>query len=285
MTGPVFRDLDQATLDREYDTRGHVPSVGLYRARWEDESAGIRRKPGSLVDIAFGLSPLERLDILPPLRRAAPVQIFFHGGYWCRSDKLFYSFVARGFPEAVTVVANYTLCPSVDMDELLTQCRNAVAWVHRHAADFGGDPCRIFVSGHSAGAHITAMLAATDWSTHGLPADVIKGATAMSGLFELEPIRLSFMNAEIRLTPELVARNSPIRLALPARLPMLVAVGSIESAEFRRQSVDYAACLAAAKSDVTFVEAHGHHHYSILDAFSDPRSALALAVRKQMGLA
>lgn len=284
MTQPVFRDFDQVTLDREYDTRGQVPSVGQYRARWENESAAVRNRPGSIVDAAYGASPMERLDIFPPARRAAPVQIFFHGGYWCRSDKLYYSFVANGFADALTVSVNYALCPSVDMDQLLEQCRNAVAWVFRNAADFGGDPCRLFVSGHSAGAHIGAMLAATDWDARGLPADIIKGVTAMSGLFELEPVRLSFMNSEIRLTPDLASRNSPIRLPLPARLPMLIAVGSLESGEFRRQSADYASRADAATADPRFLEARGHHHYSILDCFCDPRSALGIAVRDQMGL-
>ena len=284
MSSLIFRDFDQGTLDREYDTRGHVPSVDLYRTRWEKESAAIRRDAANPVDIPYGPSPLERLDVFPPRKSAAPVQIFFHGGYWCRSDKLYYGFVADGFRDALTVVTNYPLCPSVNMDELVEQCRTVIAWVHHNATKFGGDPCRIFISGHSAGAHITAMLATCDWTARGLPADVIKGVTAMSGLFELEPIRLSFMNAEIRLTPELVSRNSPMRLA-PPQLPMLVSVGSLESAEFRRQSADYAAHVGASRPDVLFLEARGHHHYSILDAFHDRRSGLGMAVRSQMGLA
>lgn len=284
MTGLAFRDFDQGTLDRQYDTRGQVPSVGLYRARWEEESAAVRRRAGSLADIPYGPSPSERLDVFPARRSAAPIQIFFHGGYWCRSDKLYYSFLADGFPDALTVAANYALCPSVNMDQLVEQCRNVVGWVHHNATKFGGDPCRMFISGHSAGAHIAAMLATCDWGARGLPADVIKGVTAMSGLFELEPIRLSFMNAEIRLTPELALRNSPARLAPPS-LPMVIAVGSLESDEFRRQSADYAAHVGASQRHVQLLEASGHHHYSILDAFRDGRSALGTAVRCQMGLA
>lgn len=283
MSSLVYRGLDQATLDREYDTRGSVPSFELYRARWKTESDTIRARPAALVDVSYGSSALERLDIFPPNRSAAPVQLFFHGGYWCRSDKLNYSFVANGFAEALTISANYPLCPSVTLDELIEQCRNALAWVFRNADRCGGDPARIFVSGHSAGGHITAMLAATDWAARGLPADVIKGATAISGLFELEPLRLSFMNAEIRLTPEIVPRNSPGRLSSPGS-PMIVAVGALESREFRRQSIEYAAHVRLSQPEMQFLETPGHHHYSVLDTFTDTRSELARAVRRQMGL-
>jgi arylformamidase len=108
------------------------------------------------------------------------------------------------------VVINYALIPTVDMDELVRQCRASIAWVWRHADSFNGDPGRLFVSGHSAGGHLVAMLMATDWPAFGAPADVLKGGCGISGLYDLEPIRLCYRNDVLALTPEAARRNSPI---------------------------------------------------------------------------
>jgi autotransporter passenger strand-loop-strand repeat protein len=135
-------------------------------------------------DLSYGTHPGERLDIFPAQAAGAPVNIFVHGGYWHRLDKADFSFVARAFRPAgaATVVINYALMPSVDMDELVRQCRAAVAWTWLNAPSFGSDPDRLYVSGHSAGGHLTAMLLATDWASFGCPADVVKGGVAISGL-------------------------------------------------------------------------------------------------------
>ncbi|MBY3258652.1 alpha/beta hydrolase [Rhizobium laguerreae] len=141
-------------------------------------------------------------------------------------------FVKRG---VVVVLPNYSLCPSVGMDALVEQCTGSFEWIWRSAASFGGDESRVFVSGHSAGGHISGMLLAHDWSSlrssSGFP---IKGVTAISGLFDLEPIRLTSLNQDLRLTAESATLNSPVNLPLPARLPLIsAAVGGLESDEFQ----------------------------------------------------
>src|SRR5262249_42948034 len=167
--------------------------------------------------------------------RPAPVQVFVHGGYWMLLDKSDFSFVARPFHDAgaVSVVINYALIPTVDIDELVRQCRAAILSVHRNIAPLARGRERIFVSGHSAGGHLVAMLMSTDWPAFaGIPADVIKGGAGLSGLYDLEPIRLSYLNDTLGLTTEVARRNSPVHLA-PARSgPLLLPVGGLEGPEY-----------------------------------------------------
>src|SRR5262249_24700854 len=177
-------------------------------ARYGAESARIRAELPMRFDVPYGRHHAERLDVFPPrgASGAAPIHVFVHGGYWHRLDKADFSFVARGFPEAEAPGVNYGLVPSVGPRELRRQVRASVAWVHANARPFGGDPARITVSGHSAGGHLVAMLLATDWSQLGAPADVVKAGCAVSGLFDLEPIRLCYLNDVLALSPESAQR-------------------------------------------------------------------------------
>ena len=216
MAAPVFRDYDQKALDAEYNNRVKVKNAMDWMARAGGESARARAELPLRFDVPYGDHHAERLDIFPATRPGpAPVHVFIHGGYWQRMDKADFSFVARGLGPAgaATVVINYGLVPSIDLDTLVRQCRAAVAWVHRHAAEWGGDPGRISISGHSAGGHLVAMLLATDWPALGAPADVVKAGCAISGLYDLEPIRLCYLNQVLALTPEVAQRNSPVLLA------------------------------------------------------------------------
>ena len=222
MASKVFRHYDQQALDREYNNRAKVSDHGAWLARYPRESEATRAALPVRLDVAYGAHPGETLDIFPASGPTpAPIQIFIHGGYWQWLDKGDFSFVARAFRPAgvAVVVINYGLIPSVTMDELVGQCRAAVAWTHRHAASFGGDPGRIHVSGHSAGGHLVAMLMATDWKIFGVPAHVIKGGTGISGLYDLEPIRLCYLNDVMKLSPADARRNSPVRRRAAAERP------------------------------------------------------------------
>ena len=286
MATPVFRTYDRAALDAEYNNRVKVKDAMDWIARYGAESARARAELPMRFDVPYGAHHAERLDVFPAAGATpAPIHVFVHGGYWHRLDKADFSFVVRGLRPAgaVTVVVNYGLIPAIDMDTLVRQCRTAVAWVHAHAAEIGGDPARIFVSGHSAGGHLTAMLLATDWTTLGRPADVVKGGVAISGLYDLEPIRLCYLNDVLALTPESARRNSPVTLPAPRAGALVLAVGGEEGPEYHRQTAELATAWRVKPGDV--MDMAGHDHFSIVSELENPVSPLARAIQRQMGLA
>ena len=292
MTGDrnAYRRYDPAALNAQYIARDAVPAFGAYAKRWQKQSAKAAEDLPCQLDIAYGESAAERLDIFPALDGGpAPVLVFYHGGYWRSTDKSWYRFLARPFVErGVTVVfPDYGLCPAVTMDTISEQCRRSFEWVWRNAASFGGDEARVFVSGHSAGGQIAGMLLAADWSglgsVSGFP---IKGVTAVSGLFDLEPIRLTSLNEDLGMDEAAACRNSPVDRPLPiSPPPIIAAVGALESDEFRRQTRLYAAHAAALGAACEVLEGAGHHHYSILDAMANPRHPFGKMVLEQIGVA
>lgn len=286
--GPsVFRGYDRAGLDREYDNRAKVADSTEWLARYARESERARAELRGRLDVPYGGHPGERLDIFPaPGPGPAPVHVFIHGGYWHRLDKADFSFVARALVPAgaATVVINYALIPTVDMDELVRQCRASIAWVWRNAASFNGDPGRIFVSGHSAGGHLVAMLAATDWGAFGAPADVLKGGCGISGLYDLEPIRLCYLNDVLALTPDAARRHSPVHLGPPRAGAWLLAVGGLEGPEYLRQTEDLAAAWRGRGLACRVAVLPGHHHFSIMGELETAKSELSRALLAQMAL-
>ena len=177
------------------------------------------------------------------------------------------------------------LVPSIDLDELVRQCRAAIAWIHRHAREWGGDPDRITVSGHSAGGHLVAMLLATDWSAFGAPGDVVKAGCAISGLYDLEPIRLCYLNEVLKLTPEIARRHSPVHLAPARPTPLVLALGGAEGAEYHRQTDDLMSAWRPRGVPIEVMDLPGHDHFSIVAELQSPFSPLARAIQSQMGLA
>jgi len=288
----VYRHYDQASLDREYDNARKIPDgvLAAHRARWAEASQGARATLRCSLDLAYGSAPGEKLDVFrPPGDGLAPVQIYIHGGYWSSNDKADCSYVALGFTGAgcVTIVINYGLIPGVDMTELVRQCRMALCWVFRSARKFGGDPQRIYVTGHSAGAHLAVMLLTTDFAAIDptVPRDVIRGAVALSGIYDLEPIRLSFVNKTLNLTEEDVARFSPVRLRpLMPKTRLLLAVGGEEGEEYLRQSRDLAEAWRGEMPNLSTAVLPQTDHFSIRAALDDPGSEVCRLISAQMGL-
>jgi arylformamidase len=288
VSAPIFLGYDRAGLDREYNNRAKVADFADHLARYARESETTRQALPCRLDVAYGARPGETLDIFPaPSAGPAPIHVFIHGGYWMLLDKRDFSFVARGLQPAgaAVIVINYALIPTVDMDELVRQCGASIAWVHANAGSFGGDRERIFVSGHSAGGHLTAMQFAADWPAFGLPADAIKGGCAISGLHDLDPIRLCYLNDTLRLTPEEARRNSPIYLAPRTRAPLLIPVGGDEGPEYHRQTETLAAVWRKYGVPCEVLDVADNNHFSIVAQLEDPRSQLSRAIQRQMGLA
>ena len=281
----VYRGYDQSGLDDQYDTRRRVADAGEYVAHREAESARVRGAVACRTDIAYGAGPAERLDLFPPPAPAAappPGLIYIHGGYWQLSDKSDSSFVAPAFTAAgiAFICLNYALAPAVDMDRIVGQIRSAIAFVWRNAADLGIDRDRIAVAGHSAGGHLAAMAAATNWPAVApdFPADPIKAVCGISGLYDLEPIRLCYLNEVLGLDADSARRNSPISLVPRIPGPILLAAGGDETDEFLRQQTALAETWRERGADVREMVVPGAHHYSIIRVLADANSDLCQTV-------
>jgi arylformamidase len=276
--------FDPSWLDAEYDQRARHPEHVEIGARWQTASALVQRLESWRSDVRYGPGDNETLDIYPSPHADAPVLVFIHGGYWRSSDKSLHGFLAPSFTAsgALVVMPNYALCPAVGIEHIVLQLTRCLAWVHRHAALYGGDPSRIVVAGHSAGGHLASMMLSCRWKDvdPALPAQLVTGALAISGLFDLEPLRHApFLKDDIRLTPASVKRLSTAFFPRPRR-PLSTAVGGDETAELKRQ-----AALIRDQWGPTSVPVcetiPNANHFTILHNLADPngrlhRHALAL---------
>lgn len=282
----VWRDYDQAGLDAQYNNRKRFPDYIDRFAAWAEWSKGSRAKLDGHIDCAFGDQDTEKLDIFPAAENGAPLYVFIHGGYWYSLDKSDHSYVAEGMvPHGVTTaVNNYVLAPNGDMDEIVRQNRAALAWLWRHAGDYGYDRDKIYVTGHSAGGHLATMLLATDWAAFGddLPANLVKGACAISGLFELEPIYLSYLNDKLKMTADMAKRNSPALQTYSYPASLFVVVGEDESPEYHRQSEDMAARWRTLGYPCDYLVPKELDHFAIVDCLIDPDADLVKAQLAQM---
>jgi len=283
----VYGNFTQAELDEALNARGTAPDFDAVLRRYDEDSARVRARFKGRLGVAFGPSSEETLDIFPAARTNAPVQLFIHGGYWRLLSRTENSFAAEALvPAGATVVViNYALAPHVSLDEIVRQCRASIAWTWKNARSFGADPDRLFISGHSAGGHLVGMMLATDWERDfGVPADVVKGATAVSGLYDMRPIQKSFVNEWLKLDEAGAVRNSPL-LNLPTRgCPLIISYGERDTGEFRRQSDEYLAAWRAKGHQGRYVDMPGFHHFDVMNEIANPKSALARAVFAQMGL-
>lgn len=288
MTEVVFRGYTQAELEAQYDVENAVSDLAQWRARYADETRQAREQLDCRLDVPYGEHELERLDIYPAAQAGGPVQIFVHGGGWRTSSKNACGFPAPAFvARGVTFVSvDYPLSPHVPMARIVQAVRRAVAWVWEHMDAFGADPGRIHLSGHSSGGHLVAMAAAGGWAAaHGLPKDVVKGVTGISGLYDLEPHTRVAVRAYLGLDAESARANSPVHQLPDSRPKVFLATGADETAEFQRQALDYQAALARAGVAASVLTLPEHHHFSILSELSRPSGRLFRTMLHQMGVA
>lgn len=266
-------------LEAEYNARAAVPEHPEIQADWLRRSERLRATLDCSLNLAYGDSERQKMDFFRCGAAGAPLQVYLHGGYWQRGERSDYHFVAEGLcAHGVNLaVVGYDLCPAVTLDDIVTQVRAAVAWLWRSAPALGFDAGRIQVCGHSAGGHLTAMLMATDWPRLGadLPADLIHSGIAISGLYDLEPLRRTSINEAVAMDAECAARNSPALLPGIGGAPLTAAVGGLESAGFHRQAEILARRWRDRVGGVHILEVADSNHFTILEALA--RDGLLLA--------
>jgi len=292
MSKAIYKQYDQASLDREYNNRAKVANFEEYLELYASESAKTRETFKCGLDVPFGDSADELLDIFFPHNELndssplLPIHVFFHGGYWKALSKNEFSFVANAFApkNAITIVVNYALIPEITMSALIDQCRKSLVWVWSNADSFHGDKNRINISGHSAGGHIVAMLMATHWRVHdnSLPADLIKSGCGISGLYNLEPIRLCFLNDDLNLSEQDVVRNSPVRQNPDSMGNLVLPLGALEGDEFLSQSNALVEAWRTDNSQPSVVLMPEQDHFSIVWQLNSPNSDLSTMIHRQL---
>jgi arylformamidase len=282
------RNDDPQWLDLQYNNRARIPEHPHIFNRWEKASELARDKSSRRLDVRYGSGPCETLDVFPSPRDQAPVLVFIHGGYWRALDKRDVSFIAPSFVHdgAMVVVPNYALCPAVDIDTIALQLVDALVWTYRHAALYGGDPQRIVVVGHSAGGHLAALMLTCRWTAvaPGLPAQLVRSALSISGLYDLEPIRHTpFLKEDLRLTPAQVRKLSVAHFPRP-KGPLYTVAGALESEEFLRQNELMRRVWGPGAVPVCETIA-GTNHLDVLDELATPRGRVHALAFELLGRA
>ncbi|RYZ08780.1 MAG: alpha/beta hydrolase [Comamonadaceae bacterium] len=273
---------NQEEVDRDYNPRLRAIDLEGVLGHYRQQSEAARRALPYRAGIAYGPTRAETLDIVPAERPDAPVFLYLHGGYWRANAARDFSHMAMGAHALgyTTVLVDYALCPTVTLDEIVRQVRAAAAWVLRHIAAWNGDPRRIVVGGHSAGGHLGAMLLCTPWQErYDLPDDPFAGAILVSGLFDIAPLRYSYLQPAIQLDEGLVARNSPMLRARPCRTPMVLTWGGLEQPAFERQSAGMYRAWLAAGNPAQLMPQPEADHFTAIGGFERPDSALCTAMK------
>lgn len=276
-----FADL--AERGRQYDARGSVVDFDACVAQYARLAREVNRDCVGLYDLQYGQASTERLDLFPTVLGAqpAPAFIFIHGGYWRSQAKEDAPIMVKPFTQAGVAVCTleYTLLPEATLPEVIRQVRSAVAWLYRNGLQYGIDPNRLYIGGSSAGAHLAAMAAAQGWpSLYGLPEDVVKGFAGLSGLYELAPLCQIAPNEWLQLHTDQTARVSPLQHLPRAGLPMVLAVGGLETQGFKNQTTTYEAACRAAGLSVNRVPVPQCNHFDLLCEWAAPQSDLTRAV-------
>ena len=279
--------VDPGFYSREYNNRELVPDHPAYLERWAQESARARSTMTNHLDLRYGDSPGETIDLFPSRKGDGSCMMFIHGGYWRSLDKQHFSYLAQAWVSAGVslAVVNYDLCPKVTVEEIVRQMLRAGRWLWLHAEEYGMDEDRLYVSGHSAGGHLTAMMMAAVWPAFDrrLPKDLFKGGLAISGIYDMRPmVQVDWLNGDLRLDEESALRVSPAFLPAATRAPVMTCVGGDESSEFHRQNA-----LLGERWRGAFagdIPMPGAHHFSVVDGLADPSSALFNGARRLMKL-
>ena len=292
--GPrVYRDYDQAELDAAYDQAVYAPNARDVQGRMRRLSAEARKRLGTPKRFAYGPTDIEKLDVYPAAASLkgpnAPIQIFIHGGAWRSGTAAEHADAAELLHQAgaVYVVPDFTLVQDAadSLRSMAEQVRRSIAWVYKHAGEIGGDVNRIYVSGHSSGAHLAGVALVTDWQReYGVPDDFLKGALLCGGMYDLKGPRLSARSNYVKFDDAMEEALSAQRHLDKIRTPVLLVHGTLETPEFQRQTREFAAALKQSGKPVELLVAEGFNHFEIRETFANPFGIVGRALLAQMKL-
>jgi len=269
---PDWRKLTQEQLDLGFNNTLHVPETPSIIAEWERASTDMRAQYPQSLDLRYGPRERNRIDFLKA-KDGAPTLIFIHGGYWQTRAKENFTFCAAGpLAHGINVaLIGYTLAPDATLDQIVSEVRTAIDYLVTELPALGGDPNTIVLSGWSAGGHLSSM---------SLGHPHIRAGLLISGIYDLEPIRHSYLNAKLNLDDETIQRNSPMRNPGGVNKPLVVVAGSGELPLLRKQSADYAGHRAAYGLPVIYEEIPGANHFTMMDELASPSGRLTTMIRQ-----
>jgi arylformamidase len=267
--------MDQKELDDAYDQTCWAPNREHIQKRRRLASERASARIGAPERGAYGPTEIEKLDIYKTKHANAPIHIFIHGGAWRGGMAKDSAYMAEMYLAAGAhfVVPDFVWVQDAggSLMTMADQVRRAVAWVYKNAASFGGDPNRLYLSGHSSGGHLGGVVVITDWrKDFGLPADIIKGALLVSGMYELKPVRMSKRSDYVKFTDEIEHALSTQRHLDRIKMPLTIGYGTLESPEFQRQSRDFAAAVKAAGKPVELIVGEGLNHFEMHETMGNP---------------
>jgi arylformamidase len=255
-------------VEREYDNRAAVPGHPAIFARWERDSEFARRTLAGELGLAYGTDPRQRIDLFAA-RSPRGFLAFIHGGYWRTLDRSMFAWLAPSYVAAGVSVAlvGYRLCPQVTLGEIVEDTIAATNWMFADARcrAAGAGTAPMVLTGHSAGGHLVAALFAAPRGRLAFDTALIAGGVAISGVFDLEPLLLYSANEDLRLDAAGARRWSLMQARPTIAAPLVVAAGGAETAEFQRQSREFAAAWAPQARGCLLHP--GLNHFTILDAF------------------
>ena len=280
----IYKQYNQEQLNLQYNIRLDVPDFETYLEKWKTLSRLAENELHFIKDLAYGNLHRECLDVFPSGVAGSKTLLFIHGGYWQRFDKSLFHFIAGAFAkyDVTTVLMNYPLAPYATMDMIVAACKKARHWLNDNLVRLNGDPNQLFIAGHSAGAHLAAMILAMEKNENSKHA--IKGVCAISGLFNLMPVQLSDINDVIQMNKAMAVKNSPAFLRPPETGNLLLTVGGVETAEFKDQSNELYNNWKNKISSIEMLHLPRLHHFSIVDSIHDSNSLLHTAMRKLMNI-
>jgi arylformamidase len=286
MSEPAYRGFRQDEMEFQYNPRVSVPEFPELARIRSAQARKVRDSAKSWLNVPYGSSPREMLDIYAADKAGGPVLVYIHGGYWRSGSKedncnFVPTFTKRG---ATVVLVEYDLCPQVTVADIVRQTRSAIAWVYKNIVRYGANPSKVFVAGHSAGGHLAAMALAHDWANEGMPADLMKGAVATSGVYDLDMVMEISVQEQVRMTPEIAKQNSPLLHPPRVKCPLVVAVGGAEPKGWQQMSEDYFNYCKQHGMPVEYLIEPDANHYTMSEHLLDDSRPITRAMIKQMGL-